>query len=654
MKSVFPSIQKIVQEMHLGLGLPQDQTTIKRRFIHQEMKLETMNVHLSKLLNNIFDEVDFDEEARHAYMVNFGRFSSGYTELFSQVWTHKASQENIVWHLLGYFFTPTMARHMAFWNLNILANLDKGMPRGRFWYLPEFVYPKNPKEVYLPIEQVLDWLCDLIDGGSSDIAKAYDKSLAINKKLDDPTNISRKLDSWRTGTIPDSKGIKEIFNDDLELEFKGVFDIEETLSFEEQYNKALSFINGKNMNNEEIQLQLGKNIPLESDSKEVKEDFICSVKERYQKPTNKTIRTRLLFARMVQNAYIALLKYLFPKVNYKNSSIQENKLLQVFEIYKRIYSLTIEAWNVCGEISTRDTQWEENVYFEQALFDRPEGAFGIDAMTLYEVIRPSYMPYNENIKKCANVLNYIFEQCKDNISLPNLILLSPTDLGTKLKFIEHSINMEEGYQLFSESLKIRKSFEYALNSINKFQLVHNLYSESHRTDFKLAALYRMEKMAKTSIQDIYYHMNYLDYLLNCKHNLSGYDIEQKVSEILSQSRLCSEYQNFKAIFIWFEAKHRLNQREFTQAIQLYKEAADLFNNLHCGSIKGEILREHFSLELYLSPQKVTQNNYENYFRECLDYGLFNENDRIYSFDAFCSYCKDYFSQELYRPYQTVL
>lgn len=649
MKSVFPSIQKVLQGIHLGLGLPQAPSAIKERFVNTNMTQEGMSEYMMALLNEIFKELDADEETQKAYIENLLRFSSGYTELFSKVWVYNSTQKNVVWHLLGYFFAPSIARHMAFWNLNIFADLDKGMPRERFWYLPEFVYPRKKGEVYLPVEQVIDWICDLISGTVSDIAKAYDNSCSEEKKTEDINNVSRKLNQWRNGVLPNSKDIKEIFNDDIELDFKGAFLIDKNMSLNERFYKARTFLLSKNISSEEISLQIGMHIPDANDSIEIKEDFVSYVVERYQIPSNKKIRARLLYARMIQHAYISLLNYLFPEVDKRNVNLESNKLLQVFEIYKRIYNLTMSAWNACGEVSDRNTEREENLYFEQELLNSPFGGFGIDAKTLYEIILP--LNKQENISKCANVLNYMLNKYNGLDNFPNLILRCQSDIKDKVEYIEHSRKIESEYDEFSTAMKYGEGFSSALSKINEFDLVYKLYIDSHRDDFKMAVLDRMNKMNRNAIQDIFFYISYLDYLLNFKKNsMKGVDRKDRVNEILSRIKFCDEYVRFTPIFQWFEAKQQLNMRYFDESIELYKKAKEGFDNIHCGKIKGEIIRELFSIELHLHPTKINQNNYERDYRDCLDYGLFKKYDNIKDFNDFVEHCKKYFADNLDRPY----
>ena len=47
---------------------------------------------------------------------------------------------------------------------------------------------------------------------------------------------------------------------------------------------------------------------------------------------------------MVQDGYIRLLKTLCPGTDPPCADPQQNKLLQLFALYKLVYNLTIDAW----------------------------------------------------------------------------------------------------------------------------------------------------------------------------------------------------------------------------------------------------------------------------------------------------------------------
>lgn len=651
MKTPFPTFQQLLQHLHQASGLPQPQTVIKQRFMQQEMTQERMSTHIEELLDELFQEIDADSEAIDALKINLIRFSRAYTELFSKTWTYKADTKNVIWHLLGYFFSPTIARHIAFWNLNIYAPLDKGMPRGRFWYLPEFVYPKHQGQVYLPVEQVLDWLLDLIDGNVSDLANAYDKAFPNEKE--DLTSISRKLNKWRKGTLPDNKGIKEVFSDNIKYDFKGILRLNTSLTIDEQYQEVCKFLGQKHLSDDEIELQLGCKKPSLNAPSQEKECFIEYALERYQQPTNKTIRTRLIWARIIQESYIKLLKYLFIEVDLKCVDINENKLLQVFEIYKRIYSLTIEAWNVKGRLDTIETRNEEDAYFEETLLNSSVGGLGIDAYTLYASILPSYIPTKESLFKAAEVLCYMFEHYEKNEELPNLICRDcDKSFILKYNYIKHVKLREKEYCSFTTKLKSENDFDYAIKDITSFYLLAYLFENSRRADCKKSVIRKMKNIAKSNNHKMLYYGYCLNYLFTFRKSMSNQKVYHLISKILEKSKLCADYELFKPLFLKYESRHLLNQNKKEEALNLLKSnVLENFEPCHYGKLIGELIKDYMAIKIAIYPTKISQNNDEKYFRECLDYGLFSLEDDVHTFDDFIKYCKAYFKNTLYQPYE---
>ena len=62
--------------------------------------------------------------------MGFIEMANVYMALEKRIWTHAATKTQIVWHLAAYFWVPSMARRIAFWNLE--GAQDTGMPEERF------------------------------------------------------------------------------------------------------------------------------------------------------------------------------------------------------------------------------------------------------------------------------------------------------------------------------------------------------------------------------------------------------------------------------------------------------------------------------------------------------------------------------------------
>lgn len=56
-----------------------------------------------------------------------------------------------------------------------------------------------------------------------------------------------------------------------------------------------------------------------------------------------------------------------------------------------------------------------------------------------------------------------------------------------------------------------------------------------------------------------------------------------------------------------------------------------------------------AIECNQNPMKIKSHNYEKYFREATEYGVFTLEDGVPEFDDFIQYCEKRF-KSLYRPY----
>lgn len=264
--------------------------------------------------------------------------------------------------LLTHFLVPGLARFSAFQAIE--TPFDKGMPGGRFWYLPEVVESDGDKKLILPVPQVIDWLTDLL---GTDVDNITNHSLDI-----DIQNLRRSLYNWKKGTNTIRySSIYEYFPDRMSLDFEGAFTLDETITLDEQFNQALSFINKKDLNAQKLKFELPlseeilTHILQGSGNEEEKIRLIECLFDRYSAPSIEVIRQRLVVASVMQDIYHRLVKSLCPDVDKYCVDPQKNKVLQLFALYKVIYNLTIEAWRNCrdqGEVA-------EDMWFEAHLFE---------------------------------------------------------------------------------------------------------------------------------------------------------------------------------------------------------------------------------------------------------------------------------------------
>lgn len=180
-----------------------------------------------------------DNNAKSDIFENLLTVNHFYKLVELNTWIGNATKQQIVWLWLAYIGIPGLARHMAFWNLDDVP--DKGMPGGKFWYLPNNIERNNQQILQLPVAPIVDWLLDLLGISMQELATEY---RAKADHYDIKTGkLIRTLYSWKTSeNVPQPSKFQEFFPDSLDLEFKGCFTIQDDLPHSEQFSLALQFI----------------------------------------------------------------------------------------------------------------------------------------------------------------------------------------------------------------------------------------------------------------------------------------------------------------------------------------------------------------------------------------------------------------------------
>ena len=388
-----PKIEAVFLEIHQSLGGNTSYSTVqKNKFATGKISISKQSDMMRTILLSIFEKINVRPESFDAILQSLTNISNAYKSLELKTWTFNADQKQINWMLLTHFLVPGLARFSAFQAIE--TPFDKGMPGGRFWYLPELVESDGDKKLVLPVPQVVDWLSDIL---GTDVSNVANQSPDI-----DIQNLKRSLYNWKnaTHTIRYSS-IYEYFPDGLSLDFEGSFTLDVTTSIDEQYNQALTFINKKGLNSQKLKFELPLSEELLTDilqgngNEEEKVRLIECLLNRYSAPSIDVIRQRLIVASTVQDFYHRLVKSLCPNVDKHCVDPFENKVLQLFALYKVVYNLTIEAWRNCRDKG----ELEEDMWFESHL---PEW----DKESLFLSILPSRK--ETGVDELATYLSYSF------------------------------------------------------------------------------------------------------------------------------------------------------------------------------------------------------------------------------------------------------
>lgn len=616
----------------------------KRKFATAEAELLVHSDRVVLVMKSIFDAFGMDLSAKEDALKNFLDFVHAYKTVELNTWTFEADLRQIIWMLSGYFYMPGLARHVAFWSLE--EALDKGMPGGRFWYLPEQCEKNGKPSLNLPVAQVVDWLLDLLDVPSEKLGDEYSDSM-----YGDEDGLRRSLYNWRNSTTLQLRSIDKYFSDDVEMDFdfKGAFKINEDSTPVEQFASALDFVERKGLTANSLRLEIPITQPgcleaiLDGDvGEDVQMTFVDCLAERYAEPSNHTIRQRLLLARMVQDGYSRMLKFLCPGVDRLCADPKENKILQLINIYKFVHNLTVDAWRNCGDLSVDG----ENVWFEKHL---PE----LDTEGLYLSILPSR--YETSNYEVAHLLTRRFyetrpgEELEDHVGYDGESLASVT--MRNVDRIKTFFDEQESISSLTKRIK-RKAPEPILQSENRYWVMSQVAGCPHlRPRAKMAAVQRMRELASTPAETIQAICIELGSYLNDDRTYKKKDTQSKVQALIEEAESNEAYGLWRAAILQYKAKHLLAQNDFVGAVKLFREALEAAKERNFGPVRGEVARDCFAVEL--ANRKLTVNNHEKYYREMLAGGILDENEKIPPIEEVARSIFTYFWESLYRTYYGV-
>ncbi len=636
--STLPLTEAILLEIHQSLGCPDYPTTKKEKFASAQDSLASHRAMFEEILPRIFDALDLDPLACLDAIDNLQSMADAYKAVELSTWTFDADPRQIVWTMLGYFFVPGLARHAAFWNLD--SPLDQGMPGGRFWYLPEFQETDGKRSLYLPVAQVVDWLLDLLGMPIEKVADAQSEVTA-----DAYDRLRRSLYKWHSGTTIQKRSIEKYFADQTELSFDGAFVPNGNLSPAEKFDEALAFVARKNLTAENLRLE----IPMTragrleaildgTADEDERSAFVGYLALRYGIPSLHTIRQRLLFARMVQDGYVRLLKFLCPGVDRFCADAKQNKLLQLIAIYKHIYNLTIDAWCHCrgqGEAA-------ENAWFEDHL---PQW----DTQGLFLSILPSRKESAN--QELAMVLTRLFSEMQAAGELEDHVGYDDASAMVVIKRnANRAVRLAEDLAAevkLIERLKGSWSWSDLQNERSFWVLSQVAQSPEIKPLARQAAVQRLRDLATTPNEAVQAMLFELGSLLNCDREQRPQDACDRVQALLEEAETSEGYWMWEAAVLQYKAKHLLASNDFEGAENLFRKSLNASIERNYGRLRGEVARD--CLATAVANQKLIPENHERYYREMLAGGMV-EGGEIPGIEDVARWASEYFWDTLYVPY----
>lgn len=187
---------------------PKWQHSERRRYADTEMNLEggiDRTQDLIDLLRQAWSQEDSSRLWGDAFEEVYKQMRSlDALELHTR--TYAATPQQTLWVLLGFDVMPTLGRSWGFWSQD--EALVPQMPSDDLWFLPQ-PDPTRPDRLILPVETVVSWWLEQIDGPLDLLWGGYDD------------DRRRTIDNWKSGrTTPTSAKIAEWFGDDVTFPYQ--------------------------------------------------------------------------------------------------------------------------------------------------------------------------------------------------------------------------------------------------------------------------------------------------------------------------------------------------------------------------------------------------------------------------------------------------
>ena len=646
--AAFPTFESVLIQIANALGASKKLTSkSKNKFKNTEMSIDNMFTTWKKVLDSIFDALELGETERRDLIANIENDYLVHKAVETNVFTFKASPQKIVWQYLARVLIPALARHTVFWQIE--SKIDAGMPGGKFWYLPFLNPQESTAQIELPLQQVLDWLLDLIEAPKSGIARDLESELRI---YESSGTILKNLHNWHSGkTTPEISSIQTTFPDNISIKFKGCFQPTDNICAFEQ---SLKFVDRKGHNAETLQHEI--NISHEDllvilsgkCTQEQKAEFVHKIDERYQQPSTKVIRQRLLVARAVQDGYEQLIKFLTPKTDKFCMDLNQNKVMQLVKLYEATYNHTMKTHLDClanselvGNKKLREQH--ENKLFTQSL------PFFLRYDLLLCVSTEDY----NTVDTVAPRLSDLFSSPENENTLNDIFPSSPKKIEEISKnLVEHfnkSQDLNKSINNYCDRLKQNKAPFKLLKSINDFKVVYELAKSDYPSPKITPHIFtRLKELEKTPDDRIKRVTLELDLLLS----QDKFDIktEEQVEALLNLAWSNPEGQFWKPYILKLNAYHCIAQNKLTEAEKLLKKAIDECKHNSFGSLRGKLARDAFALAV--SNQKLIPTNHETYFRDMLLFGGWEPENNASSINIFDVSRKlhEHFWTKQYRQY----
>lgn len=653
--ATIPTFEELLLQVHQSLGLKFEQKD-KDKLPKLEKPLADHLKRVEGLFGDIFAALGLDDSARTDAMHNILEWASFDKTVELNTWTFNADRRQILWYLSGHSYAPALGRRLAFWALH--ARLDTGMPGGRFWFLPAEREGDGVRRLVMPVAQVVDWLRDLL-GASMEQARVGlggQAALARQQRIDDAkketdvfASIARELDNWRQGRLPHASTIEKYFPDDAQLNFKGALRLTPDLPLPERLRESINFVTAKGLDADSLRDEIPLTEPgrLEAilayqASNDDARRFVELVEERWSTPSMAIIRRRLLVARMVQDGYRRLGRFLLGEgFDEQCADPVRNKLLQLLTLLQVGYNLTIQASK-----ESRDPR-EQDAWFDSQL--SPWDKEGI-----FVAIAPSR--HATSALELSGSLSRAFAELQPDSPLDDLVGHDEASARaiSKRECLRLVARDEERAAIRSciDSMQRGAPFRKLQKQTDYWVTNQVAQSSELPPQIKEMACARTHELARTPSEALGAIILQLHALFHRDRADRPKDMRQQVERLLALAEANPAYGEWKAVLLQYKAKHHLAVNDFEAARKLFNAALDACKARNYGPVRGEIARDAFAVVVERPPVGFSLRNYEGYMRNMLAFGaLFpEEGGHLPTLEDAACVVSEYFWEDLYAPY----
>ncbi len=646
--SAFPSIESLLLQAHQALGASSGfklKSEDKALFADIGLSEERQRAIAQRLLADIQSTFDLDDESTAYFFKGLMEWCCHHKHLELNTWTGGASDHQVAWYLASRSIVPTLARLMAFWDMD--GALAPGMPTGEFWFLPTIDHQTGQLE--LPLPKVVDWLIDLYGLPINQVQQHLGNDEDAKKGRQD--SLLRNLYNWKTGKLPRVASIAGMFPDDAAgaeaNAFAGAFTPDPTLSDAQLLAAALSFISGKGLTAQALSQQIQfPNVErliavLSGDgTDEENHHLVDALRIRYAVPSQKTIRQRLLLARAVQSGYASLCALLCPGVDSKCTDPAANKVLQLICLFTRVFNLTID---VHGRVAVPNEQ-EEDRLFEARLtfFERHD-------LLLAIVPSRKHVSYLE----VPSLWSRRFAKMSGNEPLEDLM---PTGSDCIEEFVQAvtvrlAQEVDQDQRVSEVVERCRRSSPWHALQEQGFDVLRRVISvENLSPKARAMACQLLQEAANSPEQRAEAALQQALNLLASRDVVRSAALESQVDDLLELANDALQGTHHEPLILATQAKQLLYKGSLKDAQAKYRKALDACSSQGCGRLRGEIARDLLAIDVADAALATEEHSSAGkYYRNMVAFGMFES--ALPGLEDTAIWAHDYFWKDLFKPYR---